>query len=59
MRRLPTPSSSKNISFVLPETKNPVDAITPPDAELWPECGLYSAFPKLTVNEYEPAVFGV
>ena len=38
------PSSSKNISLVVsPLILNPVEAITPPVPDSWPECGLYIA----------------
>ena len=56
---LPWPSSSKNHTFVVsPSILNPDDSKIPPEAVLWPECGLYNAFAKLIVYFVELPIVG-
>ena len=44
---------------MLPSILNPDDSKIPPEAELWPECGLYNAFAKLIEYFVELPIVGV
>ena len=51
--------SSKNHTFVVsPSTLNPEDSKIPPEAVLWPECGLYNALAKLIEYFVELPIVG-